>query len=385
MTVDRSIFGLRFGTTAEISPSQEELDDFLRSLKKRGRKELHGHDTASYGELLQRLRTFEQSLQGGEATPDFRERMFYFVLRHSRFIDPALKSAVEHYKYHVHALASLDFKKPTAFITAAEEEMSRLNPKRKEAVVKLARLRVMADDRRRSLEDLQKQRDALTGELSHIAQYVRDNLVKIAKLCETAIVVLVNVQIGRSEEGRMIGEVREHFKEHIRDYQQHGPIPRRYLETVKNDVEELSKEISRFFREDVYAFAGLYESIHDHAQKTARELDALLAQMKNKKGKGAEDDTGTYVQIEGVLVSLVSDCHFELKAAKAPTDSAHTDLLLGKRREMLDRLFELLQQERRTKRDRRSSANRRRSGDPRFKGPEQRTEKERRTGKGRRE
>ena len=384
MTLDKSIFGLRFGSTAEISPSQEELDAFLRSPKKRGRKELHRHDTASYGELLQRLRTFEQRLQGSEATPDYQERMFYFVLRHSCFIDPALKSAVEHYKYHVHALASLDFKKPTAFITAAEEEMRRLNPKRKEDAAKLSRLRVMVEDRRRTLEALQKQRHTLTGELSHITRYVRDNLAKIEKLCETAIVVLVNIQVGRSEEGRMIGEVREHFKEHLRDYQQRGPIPRRYLETVRNDVEELSKEISRFFREDVYAFAGLYESIHDHAQKTVRELDALLAQIKNKKGKGAEDDTGTYEQVEGVLVSLVSDYRFELKAAKAPADSARADLLLEKRREMLDRLLELLQQERRTKRDRRSFAGRRKSRDPHFKGPEQRTEKERRAGKSRR-
>ena len=357
---------------------------FLRSPKKRGRKELHGHDTASYGELLQRLRTFEQRLQGGEATPDFRERMFYFVLRHSCFVNPALKSAVEHYKYHVHALASLDFKKPTVFITAAEEEMNRLNPKKKEDAVKLARFRVMVEDRSRMLEALRKRRDALTGELSHIVRYVKDNLVKIEKLCETAIVVLVNVQVSRSEEGRLIEEVREHFREHLRDHLRRGPVSRQYVDTVRNEVAELSKEISRLIREDVFALTGLYEAIHDHAQKTARELDSLLEQTKGKRGKDGENDTGLYVRLEGVLVSLVSDYRFELKAAEYPADPARTGLLREKRKELLDRLFELLEQERRRRRDRRSYPDRRRSRDPRFKGPEQRSEKERRSGKSRR-
>jgi hypothetical protein len=384
MTVDKTIFGLRFGSSGELLPTQEDLKAFLRSPKKRGEREQHGHATALYGELLLNFRAYEQGRNVPSATPDFREKMFYFVLGHSCFVNPALKSVVEQYLYHLHALTALDFKKPTAFITAAEEEMNRLNPGKKEDAAKLARLGVMAEDRRRTLEALKKRRDALTGELSHIARYVRDNLVKIEKLCETAIVVLVNVQIGGREEGRVIEEVREQFKEQLRDYRRHGPIPRQYLETVRNDLEDLSKEISRFFREDVYALAGLYEAIHDHAQKTARELEVLLAQTGNKKDKGAENDTVPYVRIEDVLVSLVSDHRFELKTATSAADPNRKDLLLERRKEMLDRLFDLLQQERRARSDRRTSADRRRSRDPRFKGPEQRAGKERRTGKSRR-
>lgn len=198
MTIDRSIFGLRFGATTELSPTQEDLDSFLRSPKKAGRKEPHGHDTAAYGELIQRLRAFEQRLYRVEETPNFREKMFYFVLRHSCFVDPALKSAVEQYKYHAHSLATLDFKKPRVFITTAAAEMSRLNPKKRDEAAKLTRLRVMVRDRKSTLQALTKRHVALAGELSNIAQYIRDNLGKIEKLCETSIVVLVNVQIGKS-------------------------------------------------------------------------------------------------------------------------------------------------------------------------------------------
>src|SRR5512142_2648904 len=164
MSTDNSIFGLRFGSTPEISPSQEELDAFLRSPKKSGRKELHGHDMAPYAELLRRIRAIEQR---AGARPDLRENMFCFVLRHSCFVNLSLKSAVEHYKYHAHALATLDFKKPKAFILAAEKEMSRL--KRREDGVRLARLQFMVEDRRKGLRVLERRRVALIGELSHIA------------------------------------------------------------------------------------------------------------------------------------------------------------------------------------------------------------------------
>src|SRR5512146_137035 len=168
MSTDNSIFGLRFGTTPEISPPQEELDAFLRSPKKIGRKELHGHDTATYAEHLRRIRAIEQR---AGAKPDLREKMLCFVLRHSCFVNLGLKSAVEYYKYHAHALATLDFRKPRAFIMAAEEEMSRL--KRREDRARLARLRFMAEDRRKALKVLEKRRNALIGELLLIARYVR--------------------------------------------------------------------------------------------------------------------------------------------------------------------------------------------------------------------
>ncbi|HSB34362.1 MAG TPA: hypothetical protein VLG39_07890 [Nitrospirota bacterium] len=378
MPTDNSIFGLRFGSTPEISPSQEELDAFLRSPKKSGRKELHGHDTAPYADLLRRIRAIEQR---AGVKPDLREKMFCFVLRHSCFVNLALKSAVEHYKYHAHALATLDFKKPTAFIMSAAAEMGRL--KRREDGAKQARLRLMVEDRRKALKVLEKRRDALIGELSNIARYVRDNLFKIEKLCETSIVVLVNAGVGRSEEAGMIEVVTERLKENLKDYQSDGTIPRRDPEVPDDDVEHLSNEISRLFREDVYTLATLYEAVHDHAHKTAAAIDALLAQM-GAKNKGGGEETRTFVRLEGILVSLVSDFHFDLKPAASPAGTDRMEVLRETRKEMLGLLFELLQRERRQRVDRRKLVDRRKSRDQNYQGPERRGGQERRSRKSRR-
>jgi hypothetical protein len=140
MTTNKSIFGLRFRSQAEIHPSQEELRVFLESVKKKGGQEIHGNDLAKYRELLKDMQQ------------DIRDKMFYGVLNHSRFVNPALKSAVEQYKYHLHTLINLDLKKPKVFI---------------------------------------RRWAALAEELINIALYVRDNLVKIAKLCEASIVILL--------------------------------------------------------------------------------------------------------------------------------------------------------------------------------------------------
>ncbi|MGE5807849.1 MAG: hypothetical protein ACM32I_01845 [Nitrospirota bacterium] len=379
MSIDDTIFGLRFGTTPEISPSQEELDAFLRSPKKIGRKELHGHDTATYAELLRRIRAIEKR---AGAKQDLREKMFCFALRHSCFVNLALKSAVEHYKYHAHALTTLDFKKPKAFIMSAEAEMRRL--KRREDGARVERLRFMVEERRKALKVLERRRDALIRELLLIARYVRDNLVKVEKLCETSIVVLVNAGVGRGEEVGMIEEMRARLKENLSDYQSDGPAPRHDPEALNDDIEQLSNEVSRLFREDVYALASLYEAVHDHAHKTAAAIDALLAQTKDTKDKGGGDETRIYVRLEGVLVSLVSDFHFELKPAASPAGPNRIELVRETRNEMLGRLFELLQRERRQRVDRRKFVDRRKSRDPNYQGPERRGGRERRSGKSRR-
>lgn len=378
MPADKTIFGLRFGSTPEISPSQEELDAFLRSPKKSGRKELQGHDTAPYAELLRRIRAIEQR----GARPDLHEKMFCFVLRHSCFVNLALKSAVEYYKYHAHALATLDFKKPTAFIMAAEAEMRKL--KRREDGARLERLRLMVEDRRKALRVLERRRAALIGELSHIAGYVRDNLVKIEKLCETSIVVLVNAGVGRGGEAGMIKAMRERFKENLRDYQSDGPVPSRDSQVPEDNIEYLSNEISRLFREDVYALATLYEAVHDHAHKTAAAIDALLAQTKGAKNQGGGDGTRIFARLESVLVSLVSDFHFDLKPPASPAGPGRMEFLRETRKEMLELLFELLQRERRQRVDRRRLVDRRKGRDQKYQGPERRIGQERRSGKSRR-
>jgi uncharacterized protein (UPF0147 family) len=384
MTTDKSIFGLRFQSNAELHPSQEELSDFLESPKKEGGRVLHGNDLTTYRELLKDVQAFESHQRQGAARQDFPEKMFYGVLSHSRFVNPALKSAVEQYKYLLHALITLDFRKPTAFIRSAEEDMSRLNQKNKDHAVRLARLRGMVDERKETLETLKRRWAALAEELGHIALYIRDNLVRIEKLCETSIVVLVDLQIERKKESHLIEDIKTHFKEHLKDSLRRGPITKQYLETVKKDVAMLSKEIAVILREDVYALTLLYEAIYDHAKKIAHEIDTLMAKIKGNKNNSYEDGRELFAQVERVLVSLISDYRFDLKTTEIHTETAHKNILVEKRKEMLDHLFELLQKERRSHRNRRTVEDRRRFKDPSRKGPERRGGKDRRSGKSRR-
>jgi hypothetical protein len=333
MTINKSIFGLRFRSQAEINPSEEELKVFLESVKKKDGQELHGNDLAKYLKLLKDMQQ------------DFREKMFYGVLSHSRFVNPALKSAVEQYKYLLHALINLDLKKPKVFI-------------------------------RRWV--------ALADELTNIALYIRDNLVKIAKLCEASIVILLDFQIDRKFENHLIEEIKTHFKEHLKDSLHHGPINKQYLEVVKKDVGMLSKEISAILKDDIFALTGLYEAIYDHTNKIALEIDTLMAKIKTKKHKSFKNDTELLKQVEQALVSLISEYHFELTATEIRTETEHEDILLEKRKKTLDHVFELLHKERRSLSNRRKAKDRRRTNDPNHKGPELRRGKDRRSWENRR-
>ena len=384
MPADKSIFGLRFGSNEELQPTQEEVKAFLATRKGAGRQERHADDLAWYCKMLGRVAAFEHGRQQGEFPEDLRERMFYGVLAHSSFFNSSLKSAIEQYKYHCHALLTLDFRKPTVFIEAAEEEMSRLNPKKRNEAEKLARLRGLADERRQTLETLAKRWEERARELRHVARYIGGNLVRIEKLCEGSIVVLVDLQIARREEDRLVAEIKELFKERLRDSLYSGKATKAQLEAAKKDVAVLSGEISAFLREDIFVMTGLFESVHEHAKKAADAIGALMTQIGDTKNTGIEDEGKLFARIEQVLVSLVSECRFELKAAVMRTETAHEDVLLGKRSQMLDHLLELLEKERRARRERRSGEDRRKFSDPGFKGPERRG-KNRRSKKGRRD
>jgi hypothetical protein len=384
MPADKSIFGLRFGSNAGLQPTHEEIRTFLATPKKTGKPELHADDLASYREMLGRVTTFEQGRLQGVLPENFRERMFYGALGVSSFFNPALKSAIELYKYHCHALLALDFKKPAAFIKAAEEEMGRLNPKKNSEAERLGRLQGMVEERKRTLEILVKRRRERAEELQHIARYIGDNLVKIEKLCKGSIVVLVDLQVARREEDRLIAEIKEHFKERLRDALHSGQVTKERLETAKKDVAVLSREMSALLREDVFAMAGLFEAIHDHAWKAADAIGALMKKIGGMKNAGIEDEGKVYARVEQVLASLASECRFELKAAAIRSETAHEDVLREKRSQMLVCFLELLEKERRAWRDRRSGEDRRKFHDPGFKGPERRRKK-RRSGKSRRD
>jgi len=128
----------------------------------------------------------------------------------------------------------------------------------------------------------------------------------------------------------------------------------------------------------------LYEAIYDHAKKFAHDIDALMAKIKNTKNKSIDDDKELLTQLEQVLVSLISEYHFELTATEIRTETAHEDILLEKRRELIDYLFDLLRKERRTRNNRRTGGDRRSSNDQNRKGPERRRGTDRRSGKNRR-
>ena len=384
MTIESPIFGLRFGSNANLNPTQEDLGLFLASTKRSGRRELHGKDLVKYDHLLEELAEFERRQEEDDQPQDLRDKIFYGVLGHSQFVTPGLKLAVEEYKYHLQALSLLDFRKPTAFITTAEKEMGRLNPKKKDEVAKLARLRVMVDERKRLLDALTKQRSALIQELGFIVRYIRDGLMRMVKLCQASIVILVEFHLSRQEEKRLVEEIREQFKERLRDSLHQGLVSRQELEDAKRDVGILSNEVSELLREDIYSLTGLYEAIHDHAREIIHEIDVLMAEIDRKKARSRDEEQELYESIERVLVALVSKYHLSLKMSSVRSATAHERMLLEKRTAIIDRLFELVKKERRARKDRRTGEDRRKANDPNFKGPDRRTGKDRRSGRNRR-
>jgi hypothetical protein len=341
--METAIFGLRFKSHEALQPAIEDLRLFLESPRKDGKKETHGDDLADYLQHLARVEEFEKDRQRGMGRTDFHEKMLLGVLSHSQFFTASLKSAVEQYKYHYHTLMTIDLRKPLAFIKSAEEEIKRFNPKNKDDQAKRDRLQAMIDQRSKDLETLKKRWPLLGDELHHIAVYITDNLLKIRKLCESSITVLVGLQIGGEKTGQLIEDIKAHFKEQVRDYLQLGPVTKQYVESLQEDVAKLSKQLSQQVLEDTYAVTRVYEALHDHAQKIGGELDGLIRQVKAKQHKSIDEDRDLFGRIEQSLISLVSDHHLDTAMPKdARSGEKHDRLLIEKRKEMLDHLFDLL-------------------------------------------
>jgi len=382
MAIDKTIFGLRFGANDELFPLQEELRAFLESPKEENGKALHGEDLTMYNEMLESIKAYGYYHARGTAAENLQRKVFISALEHVSFFNPAFKSVIEQYKYHLHALKAIDFKKPKGFIKSAEEEIGRLNPKKKDEAARLARLQGMVDERKRTLETLEKRWEALAKELNHIARYVRENLVKIERLCGASVGILADPQTALNEKSRIIDEIKAQFKEHLKDSLHRGQLSKRDLEDVKKAVDALSREISGFVKDDLNAMAGLYESIYNHTRKSVLALDTFMAQIQNQEDKSIEDYRKLFMQIEGVFVSAVSEYRFEIKIRESNSETAYRDILDEKRKEMHDRILQLLLKERRsTWDDRRYVGDRRRSRDPSYKGPERRGRKDRRAGK----
>lgn len=380
--MDTSIFGIRFESNASLSPSLDELRVFLELPKRPGGREQHGDDLAAYSMLLHDLASFKRRQQQGAAARDYRGKAFYGLLEHSQFINTGLQQAVAQYKYHLHELTTLDFKKPSSFIKLAEQELGVLNPKKKNDAVKAVRLREMVAARKRELDSLKRQRAALIEELTLIALYIKGNLLKIGMRCRTAIVRFVEFLIAREEEGRAIEDVRELFTEQLRAAQQRGPVSKEEREAAKKDFQLLAKNISDLIRDDVYAMTALFEVICYHVREFAWQIDTRMAEYERSGRPVVMEQEAMLARLETVLVALISDFHFELNTRTIHSETAHENILQEKRNEMLSRLLEVLRRERRKRTERRGE-DRRKFTDPKFTGPQRRIGRIRGTKKGR--
>jgi len=334
---DSGIFRLRFGANDAVSPTFEELRQFLSSSKD-GSREPHSRDLAPYEDLLTRVAGFKAAGAGGS----FRDRILFTVLEHSHFAEPALKSAVEQYKFHVHNLSRLDFKKPASFIKSAEEELGRLNPKKKDEAVRIARMRAMIDERRKTQESQNKRWLELTDELGHIVEYVAANLARIAKLCEASIGLLVTEQVDRKKETALIEDIKTEFKERLRDSLHAGGITADQLEAAKEQVADLSKQTANILRSDIFALTQLYEAIYEHTRNIVTELAAVTGEITRNNHKNFDDDLLHCRRLEAILVSLVSSRRFTVRADEIEPGLKNIDLLVQKRKEIIDHLLFLL-------------------------------------------
>ncbi len=333
---DTTIFSLRFGSNADLEPAAEELRQFLAS-RKDGSAGLQGDDLAPFWELLSAVAEYKK---GG--TESFRDKMLYTVLSHSHFAKPALRSVVEVFKYHRHSLSMLDFKKPSSFIRSAQEEISRLNPKKKEEAARSERLRGMIEERKTALEKQNRRWKELARELSSIIAYILENLSKIEKLCEQSIVVLVSEQIDRKKEQSLIEDIKTEFKERLKDLLHQGTIKPQDLEAAKEQVAELSRRTADLIRSDIYTLTQVYETIHGHVRKITGDLRAVAAKIEGKKHTVHEADAQLYQEAENTLVALITGCRFDIKAAEIGVKTENDKMLVEKRREIFEHLADLL-------------------------------------------
>ena len=347
--MDASIFGLRFKSNESLQPAPADLAAFLRSPRAPGMKGTHQDDLAVFTRYLERVDAYEQTMTQGLGRVLFNDRMLLGVLSHTRFFKPTLRIAIEEYKYHHHQLLKLDFIKPEKFIQSAEAELLKLSPKKREDQQKISRLHALVEQRKKDLDALAKQRRMLTGELCHITTYVRDNIAKVQQLCEDAIGSLANLQVGGKRTEQLIEDIKEYFKGEVREHRQAGMVTPEYLESVKTEVAELSQRLKRQLLEDIYAVTGIYEGIYDQAKKNVGLLTDLLARAEQARKDDAARDNEVYGRIERTLIALVSEFRAEAKApVPEKKEKRLDDLLWEKRREMLDHVFALLKEQRKT-------------------------------------
>ena len=340
--MDTAIFGLRFKSNPAIQPSAEELRNFLERPKDGG-KEKRKNDFVKYLQYLAQVKEFESRDELRASARDCKDKIVLSALSHSQFFKQTVHTVIEQYQYHYHKLLSADLKKPMAFIKSAEEEVRKLNPKKKEDQAKIARLQDMVSHRQKDIKAIETNRRELAEELMNITSYVKDNLVRIWELSESSITILVGLHIAGEKQGQLIEDIKTHFKDQIRDQLKMGPVTKQYVETLKADVADLSKQVSQYVLEDIYSATRVYEEIHDHAKKIAARLGELTDRIKRGDDRDLDGDKTLFGEIEAALVSLVSEFDFDIKKGEGPRVESERDKIISeKRNEMLDHLFALL-------------------------------------------
>jgi hypothetical protein len=340
LSMDISIFGLRFKSNEALQPSPSDLSTFLASPRASGAPGQHKDDFAAFIRYRELVETYDREQKQGVGRLEFGERRLLGVLSHTGFFKPAFRVAIEEYKYHNHQLVLLDFNKPRTFIRSAEEEIGKLNPKKRDDFQKIVRLQDLIMHRRKDLEALTKRRRMIAGELYHIAVYVRDNLVMVQQLCESAIIRLAKLQVGGETTGQMIEDLKQQYKEQVREHRQMGAITPEYLESVKTEVAQLSQRLTRSVLEDIYFLTRIYEDFYEYAKNGAGQLGDLLVLADRIRKKDANDEDLLFTRIEQVLVALISEFRVDVKPAdQLDGPDRQEEFLLEKRRDLLDQIF----------------------------------------------
>ncbi len=377
------IFGLRHHSNVHLYPSVEELAGFL--VGPAGSGSGQSGDLAVYRTLIDDVRSAERLSPRERLGQTAGRKVYLSVLNHTRFASPALAAEVEHYRYFLHALRVSDVRKPTAFIRAADEEMAKLDPRKKASAERLHRLRQLSDGRKRDLQGLLQRREALSAELVSIVRYVRDNLVAIRNICRTSLALLSDVPLAEQIEQRLVEEVKEHFRIFLKSIRDRQAITPEYLGELKADVATLGRELTAFRREAAAVMQTLYRSLLRHADGAVRGIEAVLARIGERRYEGDTTDQMLFGRIEQHLITLVTGWSQEVGLQERATTTFYTDVFIEKKEEALASLFDLVRGERRAVANRRSGRDRRALRSVPAATRERRSGVERRSGKERRE
>jgi hypothetical protein len=374
-----NIFIPRVSPKQGLLPTPEELSAFFEQQKKEGYLVTLINGISKVRIMLVDIDAFEHRRKLEPDLQDLRERMVFGVLRHTRFVNDELLAAVAQFEYQLHALVACDFESPTEFIANAEKTMRKLKRSKLDHVMRMARLTEMIEERKNMLIGLGVRWTALTGELRHIVDYVRENLLRIERLCKKSIVVLVEIGLGKKKESELIEEIREQF---LRDFKNTAGIRQMTaddLHKAQAVCDRLAKRLSEMMRDDQFSLSWLYEKIHDRAKSLIADLDGLLRELAHLKADQRREALLLYQNIGQVLISLVADFPAELRPGKVDVGATRNAILMEKRRDMINYLLDQAGLERRERSDRRARQERRKVSDLNYSGPERRANRERRT------